>query len=107
MLISWIKGSENSTHDPVLIFANALNTFQNTAMRVRISEKCFALVITADSKDLIHARIERAKQLLLHTNLQIQEIAYQCGYQNGNHFMRQFKEHTGETAKNYRINHQI
>ncbi len=52
--------------------------------------------------DVIHSRIERAKQLLLHTDLQIQEIAFRCGYQNSNHFMRQFKAHTGETAKEFR-----
>lgn len=41
-------------------------------------------------------------QLLSHTNMRIQEIAVQCGYNNENHFMRQFKEKTGLTASDYR-----
>lgn len=68
----------------------------------RLYKKLFSVNI---KDDVIHSRIERAKQLLLHTDLQIQKIEYRCGYQNSNHFMRQFREHTGETAKGFRKNH--
>ena len=55
--------------------------------------------------DVITARIKRAMQLLAHTNMRVQEIAEMCGYNNDNHFMRQFKEKTGLTAAQYRKEH--
>ncbi|MBQ8298172.1 MAG: substrate-binding domain-containing protein [Ruminococcus sp.] len=53
-------------------------------------------------EDVIEARLEKAKQLLLHTDLRVQEIAYACGYGDCSHFMRQFKEKVGVTALQYR-----
>ena len=52
--------------------------------------------------DLIASRMNRAMQLLAHTDLRVQEIAERCGYNNENHFMRQFKEKNGMTALQYR-----
>ncbi|MBQ7012909.1 MAG: substrate-binding domain-containing protein [Oscillospiraceae bacterium] len=52
--------------------------------------------------DVIRARIEKAKQLLAHTDLRIQEVALQCGYSNESHFMRQFKDKCGITATQFR-----
>ena len=53
-------------------------------------------------EDIITSRMNRAKQLLTYTDLRIQEIAMQCGYNNESHFMRQFKERIGMTAVQYR-----
>ncbi len=52
--------------------------------------------------DVISARMNKAKSLLKHTALRIQEISVQCGYQNVSHFMRQFKDKCGVTALQYR-----
>ena len=52
--------------------------------------------------DVINARINRAKQLLAHTGMRIQEVAELCGYNNDHHFMRQFKERCGVTAAQFR-----
>ena len=52
--------------------------------------------------DIINARMRKAQQLLQLTDLRIQEIALQCGYNNESHFMRQFKEKCGMTALQYR-----
>lgn len=54
------------------------------------------------TEDIILARLDKAQQLLMHTTLQVQEIADQCGYSNVNHFMRQFKERFGVTPSRYR-----
>ena len=54
--------------------------------------------------DVIHARIEKAKRLLLTTEQKIRDIAEQCGYLNVSHFMRQFRSKTGVTAKFFREN---
>lgn len=47
-------------------------------------------------------RIESAKELLAASNLSIQEIAYQVGYQDQGHLTRLFKQIIGQTPKDYR-----
>lgn len=64
------------------------------------------LFSTTIKDDIILSRMSRAMQLLTNTDLRVQEITEQCGYQNENHFMRQFKEKTGMTALQYRRNNQ-
>ena len=49
-------------------------------------------------------RVERAKELLLSTNLQIQNISQRCGILDVNYFTKTFKKHTGLTPKKYREN---
>lgn len=60
------------------------------------------LFSTSIKEDIILSRMNRAAQLLSHTDLRVGEIAEQCGYNNENHFMRQFKEKKGMTALQYR-----
>ena len=62
------------------------------------------LFSTGIKDDVILSRMNRAMQLLARTDLRVQEIAEQCGYNNENHFMRQFKEKNGMTALQYRKN---
>lgn len=52
--------------------------------------------------DIISARMSKSMQLLSHTDMRVQEIALQCGYNSESHFMRQFKEKNGITAVQYR-----
>lgn len=52
--------------------------------------------------DVIRARIESAKKKLLYSNVTINTIAEECGYNNLEHFSRQFKEITGTTPGKYR-----
>ena len=47
-------------------------------------------------------RIESAKDLLSASNLSIQEIAYQVGYQDQGQFTRLFKQYIDQTPKDYR-----
>ena len=47
--------------------------------------------------DLIHIRIDYAKELILNTDLKLTQIARLCGYSNEIHFYRQFKAKTGMT----------
>lgn len=53
-------------------------------------------------QDLIRARISLAKHLLLTTALGLQNIAYQCGYEDDKYFLRQFRKLTGMTPNQYR-----
>ena len=52
--------------------------------------------------DVINSRIQTASELLISTNKSIEEIAETCGYQNTEHFIRQFKKSIGITPAKYR-----
>ncbi|WP_274652121.1 helix-turn-helix transcriptional regulator [Paenibacillus humicola] len=47
--------------------------------------------------DVINSRIRLAKEYLLHGTHTIAEVAFRCGYNNVEHFSRQFKQMTGFT----------
>jgi AraC family transcriptional regulator len=51
---------------------------------------------------LLQQRIERAKQLLKHSNHTIMDIAFLCGFNNHSHLSKQFRQLTGMTPKAYR-----
>ncbi|MGI5894329.1 MAG: AraC family transcriptional regulator [Candidatus Merdivicinus sp.] len=52
-------------------------------------------------------RLEKAEQLLLQTNQNIQEIAQQVGYHTSTYFIQQFSRKYGITPYHYRRNHHI
>ena len=52
--------------------------------------------------DVIHFRILKARDLLEYTTHSIAEIAAQCGYNNTEHFCRQFRKVTGTPPGQYR-----
>ena len=54
--------------------------------------------------DVIDSRIRLAKEYLLHRNSTIAEVAILCGYNNVEHFCRQFKQMTGYTPGKFRNN---
>ncbi|MEX1028894.1 MAG: helix-turn-helix transcriptional regulator [Paenibacillaceae bacterium] len=51
--------------------------------------------------DVITSRIRQAKEYLLHGSQTIAEVAYRCGYNNVEHFCRQFKQITGYTPRKF------
>lgn len=53
-------------------------------------------------EDVIQSRIRSAKSLLQYTNKTITQIAEFCGYNNVEHFCRQFKKVVQKTPGNYR-----
>jgi len=57
---------------------------------------------TTFKQDIIQSRIKRAKYLLRNENNTIKEISDICGYNNEEHFLRQFKKTTGVTPSDYR-----
>ncbi|WNZ25698.1 helix-turn-helix transcriptional regulator [Leptolyngbya sp. NK1-12] len=54
---------------------------------------------------LLQQRIERAKQLLTTSTLEIAEIALQCGFNSQSHLGKHFRAVTGVTPNSYRRNH--
>ena len=53
--------------------------------------------------DVYNNRIELAKDYIAHSRYSIGQIAELCGYQNKEHFCRQFKKITGMTATTYKM----
>ena len=54
---------------------------------------------------LIQYRVRIAKNLLLTTQNSVEHISWQCGFSTPAYFIKTFKDHTGETPKNYRKLH--
>ncbi len=52
--------------------------------------------------DVISSRVEKAKELLSETSCTVSQAAAMCGYDNEEHFMRQFKKIVGVTPTRYR-----
>ena len=50
-------------------------------------------------------RFETAVLLLLDTDLAIEEIALDVGYENQSYFFRQFRKRYGMTPRRYRVEH--
>ncbi|MCD8120477.1 MAG: AraC family transcriptional regulator [Lachnospiraceae bacterium] len=57
---------------------------------------------TTCNRDIIQSRTEAACELLASSNKPVGQVAEACGYQNVEHFVRQFKACTGVTPGNYR-----
>lgn len=51
-------------------------------------------------------RMEKAKELLLETNMNIESVAESVGYKTPHYFTKKFKERYGMTPKNFRMNQQ-
>ena len=54
------------------------------------------------TNDVIRARLANAKSMLKYSSDKISTVAEECGYKNVEHFIRQFKKHTGFTPNKYR-----
>ena len=52
--------------------------------------------------DVINSKIEKAKEILSETSCTVSQVATMCGYDNEEHFMRQFKRIVGTTPTGYR-----
>lgn len=51
---------------------------------------------------ILHIRMEKAKELLRHSDLKIYEIASVCGYNNVKHFICTFKKYANMTPMQYK-----
>lgn len=52
--------------------------------------------------DVIECRLRKARDLLIYTDQSIAETAASCGYQNTEHFCRQFRKYVGITPGSFR-----
>lgn len=54
-------------------------------------------------KWLLKKRLELARNLMLKTDLTVQEICYDCGFESDSHFVRSFKNQFGDTPNQWRL----
>ncbi|MCJ8014039.1 AraC family transcriptional regulator [Paenibacillus sp. KQZ6P-2] len=57
------------------------------------------------SNYILHMRIEKVKELLEHTDMNVAEISQQAGFLTKSHFFTAFKKATGMTPAQYRYQH--
>ena len=52
---------------------------------------------------LIDRRLAAAEQLLLSTDMNVEEVVRAVGYENQSHFHRMFRQRTGKTPRRFRL----
>ena len=62
------------------------------------------VVVVSAQGDTTDDLIEKAKEILSETGCTVSQVAAMCGYENDEHFMRQFKKIVGVTPTVYRKN---
>ena len=72
-----------------------------------VIEAVASVFSTANFQDLLQQRrFQAAVKLLEETDLSIEDISLDVGYENQSYFFRQFKKRFGMTPRSYRITHQ-
>jgi len=102
-LVNMIKGYVKQNISGNLSLIRISNYFNyNSAYVSRIFKKLTGVNL---STYIMHIRIEKAKELLSYTNDSIKSIAEKTGFHTPHYFSRVFKEATGVSPKEYKINH--
>lgn len=83
--------------EPVASHAAALGTSE-TALRVA----CARVAGLAPATMLNQRTVLEARRSLIFSDLSISEVAYSLGFEDAAYFSRFFKEHTGQTPRDYR-----
>ncbi|MBN1377902.1 MAG: helix-turn-helix transcriptional regulator [Gammaproteobacteria bacterium] len=95
-LVDYIN--ENIAEDITLESLSSLTHYSSYHF-AHLFKKSFGI---APHQYLIKCRIEKAKQLLKDTNMNIAQITLEIGYENQSHFTKLFKQMVGVTPGAYR-----
>lgn len=84
-------------------------TLDDLAQKAHLSSRHFQRIFMecigrSPIDHLLHVRTQRAAELLKHSNQTITEIAFECGFSDGNYFTRQFRQIMNQTPRQYRAN---
>lgn len=84
-------------------------TLDDLAQKAHLSSRHFQRIFMecigrSPIDHLLHVRTQRAAELLKHSNQTITEIAFECGFSDGNYFTRQFRQIMSQTPRQYRAN---
>lgn len=82
------------------------SVLEDTAERLQVTTRYLRKVFREDMgiglyEYVTSVRIERAKELLLKENSQVQDVARQVGYESAGYFSRYFQKHVGMTPKEW------
>lgn len=77
----------------------AKNVYVSSTYLSHLFSKCIKMTF---SQYIIHARIQKAKNLLSNTGMSIMDIALDCGFNSQSYFSNVFKKLEGLTPKEYR-----
>lgn len=82
----------------------SLQDFENRfgISRYRLCREYSAFFGISPLKDFNRVRIDRAKKMLLTSDMQIQEVSSNAGFETVNHFINQFRRQTGMTPGAFR-----
>ncbi|GAB90709.1 helix-turn-helix transcriptional regulator [Gordonia rhizosphera] len=72
-------------------------------MSVRYIHKLFSAAGTTPRAWLYARRFDRARNLLLHSDLGVVEIGVQLGFRDASHFSRAFSRHCGSSPSRFRV----
>ena len=86
--------------------ANLTKIAEDTHQSVTVLSKLIKQKTGCNFQELLQRkRFETAVRLLLDTDLAIEEIALDVGYENQSYFFRQFRKRYGMTPRRYRVEH--
>ena len=85
-------------------------TLEDLATRAHMSKRHFQRVFQTCTGNspiayLLSVRLRNAAELLRGTTREITDVAFACGFRDGNYFTRCFRKHMGATPKVYRDTH--
>jgi len=84
-------------------------TLDNLAKKAHLSKRHFQRIFQecigkAPIDYLLHIRVQKASELLRHSERSITDIAFDCGFSDSNYFTRQFRRITNQTPRQFRLN---
>lgn len=84
-------------HITIACLAHVANMSEATLMRA------FKKSLGRSPMDhVIRTRIDRAKEMLAHSDFTVTEICFACGFNDSNYFSRQFRKITGQSPSTFR-----
>lgn len=117
-LIKYKEENKNIKYSPVIQkslkyindnYRNSNLVLKDVCNRVELSENYFSILFSNEvgisfKEYLINLRINKAKNLILNSNMKIYEICEDVGYKNVEHFSRIFKKVAGVSPNNFKKN---
>ena len=70
--------------------------------RAQFTRRLTAITDKSPNAFITSIRVEKASRLLKSTNMTVNEIAYDCGYDEPSYFIRVFRQEKGMTPQQYR-----
>ena len=112
--MQFLADSRRTSDDPIELVSQYINdhpdmplTLEELARIAHFSPPYLSRIFKEQkgitlSRYITQKRMENAKYLLVHSSMDIQSIATNCGFHTISHFNRVFKENTGQSPMEFR-----